>query len=186
MASVLFRTTAAPPGSRRGIEHNDYTVRSAHRDQLSRAHREQLSRAHREQLSRAHRDQRPRAVITMQYVRIFSDPTGASHFEDVTVPPAPGISEPARQLSAPLDVGSMLFRHVEALEEPPWHVAPRRQFVVHLEGSVEVEVSDGEVRRFGPGSVVLLEDVEGDGHLTRPIDGGRTTLFITLEPAPEC
>jgi hypothetical protein len=59
---------------------------------------------------------------------------------------------------------------------------PRRQFIVHVEGEVEVEVSDGEVRRFSPGSVVLVEDTHGTGHITRPVGGmPRTTLFIALQ-----
>jgi hypothetical protein len=36
--------------------------------------------------------------------------------------------------------------------------------MVVLGGQVEAEVSDGEVRRFGPGDVVLVEDTEGRGH----------------------
>ena len=63
------------------------------------------------------------------------------------------------------------------------HNAPRRQFIVHLEGAVEVEASDGERRRFGPGDVVLVEDLEGRGHVTRWVgEGPRRTLFL---PAPQ-
>jgi len=36
-----------------------------------------------------------------------------------------------------------------------------------LRGVCEVRVSDGEVRSFGPGSVVLLEDTVGRGHFSR-------------------
>ena len=50
---------------------------------------------------------------------------------------------------------------------------------------MDVEVSDGEVRRFSPGSVVLVEDSHGTGHVARPVGGmPRTTLFITLQ-APD-
>jgi len=52
---------------------------------------------------------------------------------------------------------------------------------VHLEGTVEVEASDGERRRFGPGDVVLVEDVSGRGHVTHWVgDGPRLTLFLPL------
>ena len=62
-----------------------------------------------------------------------------------------------------------------------WHTAPRRQFVVNLTGEVEIEVSDGETRRFGPGSILLAEDTTGKGHISRGIGNDeRRTLFIPL------
>ncbi len=33
----------------------------------------------------------------------------------------------------------------------------------------EVTASDGEKRRFGPGSIVLLDDTTGKGHQTRAV-----------------
>lgn len=119
----------------------------------------------------------------MRYVRIFSDAAGASHFQDVQVPPAlPADADTL--ISEPLPVSGLMFRQVSSSAAPTWHVAPRRQFVVHIEGEVEVEVSDGEVRRFAPGSVVLVEDTHGAGHISRPLGGRtRTTLFIALQEA---
>ena len=125
----------------------------------------------------------------MRYVRIFSDAAGASHFQDVEVPPAPPADADADAdadtlISERLPVSGLMFRNVRSSAAPAWHVAPRRQFVVHIEGEVEVEVSDGEVRRFAPGSVVLVEDTHGAGHITRPLGGAtRTTLFIALQEA---
>jgi hypothetical protein len=56
-----------------------------------------------------------------------------------------------------------------------WHPSPERQFFFQLAGEIETEVSDGEVRRFGPGSIHLLDDVEGKGHITRSV--GDTDVF---------
>ena len=53
-----------------------------------------------------------------------------------------------------------------------WYNATRKQFVITLRGEVEIEVSDGEVRRFGPGSVLLAEDIDGRGHKTRVLSAG--------------
>ncbi len=117
----------------------------------------------------------------MCYVRIYSDAAGASHFQDVNVEAA-GAPSAGAATSDPLPVTGLIFRRVCAGPSPAWHVAPRRQFIVHVEGEVEVEVSDGEVRRFSPGSVVLVEDTHGTGHITRPVGGmPRTTLFIALQ-----
>jgi quercetin dioxygenase-like cupin family protein len=54
-----------------------------------------------------------------------------------------------------------------------WHPAPRKQYMFCLSGELEVEVSDGEIRRFNPGSVILLEDTSGKGHVSRVVGEGR-------------
>jgi quercetin dioxygenase-like cupin family protein len=62
---------------------------------------------------------------------------------------------------------------VEAKVDHPsigWHNAPRRQFVVLLEGKEEIEIGDGTKRQFGPGDILLVEDTTGRGHKVRIID----------------
>ncbi len=119
----------------------------------------------------------------MSYVRVYSDEYGDTHFEDVV----PAMTQEryaaaAWLISSSLPVRGMRFRRVTDEYSQTPHVAPRRQFIVHLVGEVEVEVSDGETRRFGPGSVMLVEDVAGKGHTTRRIgDVTRETLFLALE-----
>jgi hypothetical protein len=125
----------------------------------------------------------------MHYVRIYADEGGETHFEDVTLPterrqsPA---SSSLEDLTAPLSVSSVYFRTVVVDHPPEPHPAPCRQLVVQVAGEVEIEVSDGEVRRFGPGTVVLAEDVTGKGHQTRPVgETIRETLLIPLSADPE-
>jgi quercetin dioxygenase-like cupin family protein len=71
--------------------------------------------------------------------------------------------------------------------EPRWtgdlHPAPARQFLILLSGGVEVETSDGNVRRFGPGDLGLLEDTSGKGHRTRNIGDGYAMFFVVPTPA---
>ncbi|HEX4364584.1 MAG TPA: hypothetical protein VHZ75_08550 [Solirubrobacteraceae bacterium] len=118
-------------------------------------------------------------------MRIYSDERGDSHFEDLS--PAIVVERYAGAewlISQPLPVEDLWFRRVttEFPDEP--HLAPRRQLIVTLAGESEVEVTDGEKRRFGPGSVILVEDTTGKGHRTRRIgDTIRETLFIAL-PEP--
>jgi hypothetical protein len=108
----------------------------------------------------------------VEYVRIWTDQLGDSHFADEELPfelaefapPAPPIS-----VTDSLAADSVAF-----LSSPPgwhgnWHPAPSRQFFLVLSGELEVEVSDGEVRRFVPGSIVLLEDTSGRGHVSRVV-----------------
>src|SRR5205085_9962004 len=120
----------------------------------------------------------------LAYVRLYADASGESHFEDVYLPverySSPTGSEEAR--SAPLRAVELVFRTV--LSEPPEttpHNAPERLLIVQLNGTIEVEVSDGEIRRFGPGSALVGEDTSGKGHLTRNLSAEpRVTLIAPL------
>jgi hypothetical protein len=120
----------------------------------------------------------------MRYTRIYADENGESHFEDVvaagTVRQAPtstGVSEYAEPLSARAVI---LRRVVRAHPDEP-HVSPGRRLMVNLSGIVEVQVSDGEVRRFGPGDLVLVEDTTGIGHISRELgEGDRVSMFVEL------
>jgi hypothetical protein len=108
----------------------------------------------------------------MKYVRIYTDQNGDSHFEDVEVamslinfaPPAPPVD--VSPLMSSTTVGFLGF---PAGWYGPPHPAPRRQFLFLLTGEGEVAVSDGEVRHFAPGSVMLAEDTWGKGHTTRVV-----------------
>ena len=115
----------------------------------------------------------------MKYTRIYADADGESHFEDVEV----------EMKSAPYNTGAIseMFaaRGVMFRVSPDyfvdWHNAPRRQFVVNVTGTLEVTVSDGTTRRFGPGTVLLAEDASGKGHISRSLGGQeRLSLFIPL------
>lgn len=48
-----------------------------------------------------------------------------------------------------------------------FHPAPKRQFICCLIGEYVVVASDGEERKFGPGSILLAEDTTGKGHVTK-------------------
>lgn len=44
-----------------------------------------------------------------------------------------------------------------------WHPAPRPQLYLILRGGVDLEVSDGELRHFEPGDLIVGEATEGKG-----------------------
>jgi hypothetical protein len=106
----------------------------------------------------------------MRYVRLYAGPDGESHFEDVEVALTPVDFAPP---APPLNISAFLpAARVGFLSGPPaWrgdakHPAPRRQFIIYLAGGAGVQASDGEVRHFRAGDVVLLEDTTGAGHLS--------------------
>jgi quercetin dioxygenase-like cupin family protein len=121
----------------------------------------------------------------MQYVRAYADAAGESHFEDVVVslalvdfaPPAPPLS-----LSPLSPAARYGFLAIQPGWSGDWHPAPQRQLIFYLAGEVEFEVSGGEVRRFGPGSVVLLEDTTGKGHRTRNAGTGDVAMAVVQLP----
>ena len=114
----------------------------------------------------------------MKITRIYADATGESRFEDLDLPT---VEAPAGLQSQVMSVGKLFVRESPGGGDQGWHCAPRKVLVVPLSGEVEVEVSSGESRRFGPGDILLAEDVDGKGHRTRTITADpRKTLFITL------
>ena len=116
----------------------------------------------------------------MRVTRLFTGEDGESHFEDVEVPTTSRGAIGA--LSAREAATGVVFRETPADYCYDWHNAPRRQYVVMLEGQVEVEVGDGTCRRFGPGDILLAEDTTGHGHLARAVNAEpRRSLFITLD-----
>lgn len=62
-----------------------------------------------------------------------------------------------------------------------WHTAPRRQYVITLSGHGEIEVAGGKKFEVGPGTIDLVEDTTGKGHITR-VTGNedRVTLQLPL------
>jgi uncharacterized cupin superfamily protein len=63
-----------------------------------------------------------------------------------------------------------------------FHPAPRRQYVITLQGEVEIGLGDGSIHRFGPGDVMLADDLTGKGHTTRVVgDVPRVSVAIPLD-----
>jgi hypothetical protein len=115
----------------------------------------------------------------MNYFRIYAGPDGESHFEDIEVEMTAGGSQ--SDLSAAIPATGIIFRRSSPDQHIDWHPAPRRQFVITLSGEAEVEASDGEVRRIGPGTIMLAEDTTGKGHITRGVGTvERLSLFVPL------
>lgn len=103
--------------------------------------------------------------------RIYSGDDGQSHFQEVALALVPFTdTEGAHGEGTPLQPATgIVFRVSPPGYELSWHCAPRRQYSVTLAGEMEIEVGDGTIRRFGPGDVVLAEDLTGQGHITRVV-----------------
>lgn len=115
----------------------------------------------------------------MKVTRLYTGGDDRSHFEDIEV--AFASREEFGLITLPEPAKAVFFR-----ENPPgyvysWHTVVCREYVVMLDGEVEIEVGSGEKRVFRRGDVLLAEDLTGQGHRTRVI--GRKVwrqAFVTL------
>jgi hypothetical protein len=118
--------------------------------------------------------------MEMRVHNIYADEKGESHIRDLDIEWVR--SGPAGQISDPVPVSSMAFRATDGSYDLDWHNAPRRQYIINLEGSVEITTSDGKSRVIGPGEIILAEDTTGKGHLSKAVAGGaRRSLIIPIE-----
>jgi hypothetical protein len=117
---------------------------------------------------------------TMKVVRIYTGPDNKSHFEDLQIPLKD--SGKVGLVSELMKATGVVFRETAGDYNYDFHTAPRRQFVVNLEGEVEIEVGDGTRRILRSGDILLAEDTTGQGHISRAVAGKpRKSLFITLD-----
>ncbi len=135
------------------------------------------------------RSQEIKVAEPLELVRVYADSEGESHFGLKQVPfeladfapPAPPIS-----VSRPHATGGLVFISSPVGWHGDWHPTPHIQVVFCLAGELEVTVSDGETRTFGPGSAVLVEDTVGKGHVSRVVGGERCFMAsMTIEEAAE-
>ncbi len=108
----------------------------------------------------------------MNYLRMFADEQGESHFDnaDLSLNELPFIPKaPSVHVSVEQPVDNLVFMRVPTGWSDDGHTAPRRQWVMVLRGKIEFETSDGEIRRLVPGMIVLAEDTTGRGHKARSI-----------------
>ena len=109
---------------------------------------------------------------------LYTGPDGQTHAEEMEAKFAPGGGNDVAKLMT--NAGAELHR------APPgrvsdWHTAPRRQYVITLSGHGELEVAGGKKIQVGPGSINLVEDVTGKGHITRTVGNeDRVTIQVPL------
>jgi hypothetical protein len=116
----------------------------------------------------------------MRIHNLYADAAGETHFRDIEVEWAE--ERNFSKLSARLPATGIIFRETSADYDLDWHPAPRRQYIINLDGAVQITASDGESRTIGAGEVVLVEDTSGKGHLSKSVGGRmRRSIFVPVE-----
>ena len=100
------------------------------------------------------------------YYRLYTGNDGQSHLEEF---------QPPENMPAT----SVVFRNQPLGTFIDWHTAPRKQFLITLEGNVEIGTGDGTLHVMGPGDMMLAEDLTGQGHTTRVI-GKKDRISVAI------
>ena len=100
----------------------------------------------------------------MKITRMYTGPDNKSYFDDIDL----GF-DPIQDAQRSTIQSSSTIQFVY---QPPgyiidMHPAPRKQYVITLQGQAEIIMGDGTKRTFGPGDIVLAEDLTGEGHITK-------------------
>ena len=104
--------------------------------------------------------------------RIYTGPDGLSHAEEIEMK----LNGNATEM---IQATGIEFSRRAPGSNNEWHTGPRRQFVITLSGSGEIEVAGGKKVAVGPGHINLIEDTTGKGHITRNF-GSEDRIAITI------
>ena len=114
----------------------------------------------------------------MQAVRIYTGADGESHIADLDLP-FEQVGHALRTAMQPAT--GVQFSRLKPSQLVDFHTAPRRQYVITLQGQVEIGLGDGTRRIFNVGDIELCEDLAGRGHTTRSVgDVDRVSVAIPL------
>jgi len=137
------------------------------------------------------------ATRVLTFTHLWADAKGVSHFRDEKMsfeaakPENPTAStaahanpDPQALVALPLrGATGATFLYLKRAAVEDWHRAPRRMYLIAVQGMSEVTAGDGEVRRFGLGSIMLMDDLTGKGHITRAV-GDVDHIALTI-PVPD-
>ena len=120
-----------------------------------------------------------------KFVRVYTGEDGQSKIEELDFAMQEFVdTEGAHGLTTSLiNTPGITFREYEPGYFLDFHTAPRRQYSITLTGEIEVGTPDGTIRHYGPGTVLMAEDLTGTGHSTRVV--GTEPRFAIIIPLGE-
>jgi len=111
-------------------------------------------------------------LSSIEYLRIYADEEGCSHFETNEIdmeakdyaPPAPSLNT-----SSLASADNSVFLELPIGWYGEWHPTPVRQWLILMTGICKFEAGDGERVTCKAGDLVMLDDLIGKGHQTKVI-----------------
>ncbi len=108
----------------------------------------------------------------MGMYRVFADSDGESHIEEMSLAAHP-------ELGALTNLSEVQVRQFDGSRLMDFHPLPERRMIIHLDGEVEITVSDGSKQVFRAGDIRLMEDVTGRGHFHRDLSPS-SAVYVVL------
>lgn len=124
-------------------------------------------------------------MTELHFPRLIVDGADGTRFDTVMITVSPKhFAPPAVPFSvSPLEPATQCgFLHLPVGWIGEQHPSPIRMWIYVLEGQMDFETSDGDVRRILPGSALLLEDTTGRGHMSRVVGDQPVTLAVVRLP----
>lgn len=116
----------------------------------------------------------------MKFIRLYSGQDGESHFEECAMEL---VDASIGKIAQSRDVESAVFGYIDDINEVSWHNPPCSQYIIMLQGAMEIKVGSGDARVFHEGDILLAEDTTGRGHITRAAsEGPRHYLALPVRP----
>ena len=117
----------------------------------------------------------------VEILQIVADSNGETHFTTEKVKWKYWFD--GGRITTRKPVTSFQFYHLKKGLDMGLHPAPRKQFVLIIQGTLQIETSNGEQRQFSSGSVFLVTDIEGTrGHKTSVV--GKEDVFVAVLAIP--
>ncbi|HVB87100.1 MAG TPA: hypothetical protein VNK23_10610 [Candidatus Dormibacteraeota bacterium] len=102
-----------------------------------------------------------RKPYTMQL--LYTGPDGLAYVKDIQV------AARANGVADLLPVAGEEVHRTPAGFSIGWHVEKRRQYLITLSGSGQIDIAGGKKIILTPGSILLVENTTGKGHMTRTL-----------------
>ena len=119
----------------------------------------------------------------MRFLRIWVDEQDVSHITELpqAFEPVEGYARgiPTVGVSAKAPGSDAYLLHMPRGFFGDWHPAPRRQLMAQLQGSLHVVGGDGVGVDAPTGTLLLVEDVTGEGHQTR-VTSEEDVIFLVV------
>ncbi len=114
--------------------------------------------------------------LILKFIKLYTGEDNKSHFAEMDSGPA--TLHELGYHSKTFPATGLIFRDFEIGTVFSWHNAPQPQYIVYLEGEIEIETGR-ERRIFVPGEVLFATDLTGEGHITRTLRKGRALIITT-------
>lgn len=106
----------------------------------------------------------------MKFTKLITGDDNQSHFEDGYFSLTDAV---IGKITSPIKVENLFFGEIDDVKEVSWHNPPCRQYIIMLEGAMEIEIGNGDKKIFTVGEILLAEDTTGQGHITRAASTGK-------------